>query len=544
MTEYVFSLINQNELADFYTLNGSEWAGDFTPEQAGEVEAERHRNWVNEGGKFQAFCLKEAKTGKIVSSVTVKEVKGLYKDADKSHAILSMPDPSLIGVKNVRFLLLGYVFTHKEHRKKGLAERLISLAIEHTENRIIQEKIDGSDTSKNDSFKNMVVTNGIVDRQLANYYLSKKYFWYLYSGVNTYYKKFGFKAYPMEFYKVPLLIVTKEQEEMIHQLLDPQKAPPGGFPPGKKLRLLHADNKLDQELISFIFQGKELEILTELNKLISHTELLGQQKSSSSLTNLTNILHMTKVDGGNSSTGLSAIAESGGPALRRKSSIVSSTVPKVAVKPDYNLFRYMAAMEHAAAKVHKDNRESAIKYTEIQGAVITNEAQGKSHYIIWATLMQYQFYVLSMGELKFEPMMLMDPMGMGGGPTRRRGSSFTGLNELGGYNFQDLDILINTACYVARNRHIKGVTSIIIANNDLPSNYQATVLHDYFLNYLPHTYESVAAHDDEDSAPETKVQFIDANESHKVLLPMLKKFGQNSPEFNLDWCFNGMTTWG
>ena len=253
---------------------------------------------------------------------------------------------------------------------------------------------------------------------------------------------------------------------------------------------------------------------------------------------------MTKVDGGNSSTGLSAIAESGGPALRRKSSIVSSTVPKVAVKPDYNLFRYMAAMEQAAAKVHKDNRESAIKYTEIQGAVISNEAQGKSHYIIWATLMQYQFYVLSMGELKFEPMMLMDPMGMGGGPTRRRGSSFTGLNELGGYNFQDLDILINTACYVARNRHIKGVTSIIFANNDLPSNYQPTVLHDYFLNYLPHTYESVAAHDDENSAPETKVQFIDANESHKVLLPMLKKFGQNSPEFNLDWCFNGMTTWG
>lgn len=149
-----------------------------------------------------------------------------------------------------------------------------------------------------------------------------------------------------------------------------------------------------------------------------------------------------------------------------------------------------------------------------------------------------------MGEVKFEPMMLMDPLARGSGISKRRGSSFSGLNDLGGYNFQDLDILINTACYVARGRNIKHVTSVIVASSDLPANYPATVLHDYFLNYLPRTYESVAATDDENATTESKVQFVDANQSHEVLLPMLKKFGQNSPEFNLDWCFNGMLAWG
>ena len=40
-----------------------------------------------------------------------------------------------------------------------------------------------------------------VDKQLANYYLSKEYIWYLYSGVNTYYERFGFKSYPLDFMK-------------------------------------------------------------------------------------------------------------------------------------------------------------------------------------------------------------------------------------------------------------------------------------------------------------------------------------------------------
>lgn len=59
-----------------------------------------------------------------------------------------------------------------------------------------------------------------VDKQLANYYLSKEYIWYLYSGVNTYYERFGFKSYPLDFYEIPKSLLTEHTESVLNKLIE------------------------------------------------------------------------------------------------------------------------------------------------------------------------------------------------------------------------------------------------------------------------------------------------------------------------------------
>ncbi|KAK6457956.1 uncharacterized protein RJT20DRAFT_27863 [Scheffersomyces xylosifermentans] len=531
--KFTFHASNDPEvLKSMFTLCGSEWSGKLTPEEFGVREAQRHLNFQKEGTIIHGYYLEDPSTKTIVASTMVRRVDGFYKGADRSNAISSLPDPSLIGVKNTKFLLISFVFTHKDYRKKGLAQRVVSGAIEATENKIIEEKLEKSTDSK-DSFKNMVYTDGKVDKQLANYYLSKEYFWFLYSGVDKFYEKFGFKDFPLDFYRIPTSIASNAQEKLLETLLDQTKNTETF---GKKLKLLKSSDKKDQDLIHFIFQGKELEILTELNMSIFHSELQGNQKSSSSLTSMSNILQMTQSGSNNalsSITEMSNLPTNEGKGQRRKSSVHHATIPKVALKPVYNNYSKVSG---EVPKLPEN------EFSDIQGAILTNELQQKSHYIVWNSLMRGRLFIIGMGELKFEA--LTPGNVLGAAPPRRRTSSFTGINELGGYNFQDWDILISLADYVAKKRKIFDSDAVYISVNDVPSTVPAPVLNDYFLNYLPSTFESVGSQDDEKYSEVDRVKFISDASGELGVLPMLKLFGRTTPDFDLDWISSSMTTWG
>lgn len=542
--ELKFRVTNDPEaLKKLYTLSGSEWSGRLSAEEYADVEVGKHQESTKDGQLMEGFYLEDVLNGTIVASTTVKRTKGFYKDADKSSAISSVPDPSLIGIKNVTALLVGYVFTHKSYRSKGIAGDLVKKAINYVEEEIIKEHIDKSNPAQNDNFKSMVMTDGRLDRALANYYLSKKYFWYLYSGVGNYYEKFGFKSYPLDVYRIPTSILREEDKSLVHNLLQSDGSNPSVV--GKKLKLLHGSKKEDRDLISFILQSKELEIVTELNKMIFHSELSGNHKSSSSLTNVTDVLSMSK----GSSNELSSITElsskPGGEipqSARRKSSIHRSAVPKFAVKPTAQTLNGMFLTEEAQAKQAPDANK-AVEFSDIKGAIFTNELQQKKYHIIWATFPQNRLFILSLGELKFDVMgSIFDPTGAAN--QRRRGSSFTGLNELGGFNFQDLDILIHTAVTVANNRQLKDLTAIYVSVNDLPLDIPTPLLHDYFLNYLPKTFEGVHSAENESASSDDKVKFITDASSELNILPMVRLFGSNKHEFDLDWYSNGLWSWG
>lgn len=528
-----------DKLLEVYSLCGTEWGGKLSPRQFGETLTQNHLKDLENGKKTNAFYFEDSETGKIVTCAVVKPMKGFYKDADRSQAISSVPDPSVFGVRHVTMLLLCYVFCHKDYRGKGLANELIEKAIEYTESKLIEKHIEQSNEKANDSFKNMVVNDGQVDESMASYYLGKQYFWVLYSGVSEYYKRFGFKSYPLDFFKVPTSIINEEQEKLVKMLINKESISDSSLT-GKHLRFLHASKPQDQEIIKFIFQDKELEILTDMNKLIFHSELAGSHKSSSSLTNLSSMLQMSKLG---SNVALTAINEgTGDPStIRRKSSIQEISVPKISFKPDYSSFYNMVSLEQASAKVVGD--ELGLEYTDIQGAILTNDLQQKSHYILWCSFKQQMLCILAIGELKLDMFSnVADPTGRGG--RSRRGSSFTGLNDMGGFNFQDLDLLISTACLVAKNRPIPKQESVFVSVNDLPTNIPVPVLYDYFLNYLPKNFEDVHSPHDDSTPVEKSVEILTNADVSLGVLPMLRKFGRNSSEFNLDWTSDGLWSWG
>ncbi|ABN67106.2 predicted protein [Scheffersomyces stipitis CBS 6054] len=521
-----------DKLLAMYSMCGSEWSGKLTPEEFGEVESKSHLDFLNSGGEIQGFYLEDSSNGNVVATTVVKRMKGFYKAVDKSNAISSIPDPTLIGVKNISLLLIAYVFTHRDYRKRGLAQSVVSQAICHTESQIIKEKINESNDEKG-SFKNMVVTDGEIDEELANYYLSKEYFWYLYSGAGLFYEKFGFKAFPLDFYKVPSSSLTVSRVELIEQLVDSSPMNQSG----KSLKWLRGSNVQDQELIKFILQSKELEIVTELNKSIFHSELQGNQKSSSSLTSMSSLLHMTKADSENVLHSItevgSKVSEKSG--TRRRSSVHHFSTPKIAVKPDYRILQRNVASETAAAS-KATNQDTALAFTDIQGAILTNELQQKSYYIIWNSLTIGRLYVLSVGELKFEPYSSAGIL-----PGRRRRSSFTGLNELGGYNFQDLDILLSIANYVGQKRELADPTGIYVSINDLPTNIPTELLYDYLNSYLGSASDASRK---EQSSEEERTSLVPGGSQSLGVLPMLKIFGKKTPEFDLDWIASGMWSWG
>ncbi|CAK7894641.1 hypothetical protein CAAN1_02S03840 [[Candida] anglica] len=527
------------EIIELFTLCGTEWGGLLSAEEFGKLQTQMFVQLEKQGKKPRGFYLKDIKTKEIVASVVVEHFKGFYKDIDRAiGGVNATPDPLLIGVEHVTFLRLAYVFTHKDHRGQGLAESLIKKAIEYTEEEIIKEKIETSNSNKKDNFKDMVTSHGSIDYSLAKYYLSKKYFWFLYSAVGTFYERFGFKPYPLDFYKVPI----QSQKDLVEQLLHPKDQ--NG---GKKLRLLDGKNVQDKGLIDFILQSKELEIVTELNKNISHSELSGR-KSSSSLTSITDILHLTKLNtgGGGPSTapqGLSSITENLAKLNtidgRRRSSVIHQAVPKVAIKPDSGFFQLIAeGSVYSANNATTKQSQDVVKYSNIQGAILTNELQNKTHFIIWNEVQHDRhLIIMGMGELKSDFMgtVFDTGIGAGSGMSKRRGSSFTGLNDLGGYNFQDLDILLSTAGYIGSKRKGNNESTIFVSVNDLPTNIPTTVLHDYFLNYLNNQHGEVI---------KERVEFYQDAEEKLGILPMLKRFGNNSHEFELDWISNCMWSWG
>ena len=119
----------------------------------------------------------------------------------------------------------------------------------------------------------------------------------------------------MDFYEVPNTLLTNDVESAIENLIKESKEEKQ-LPSGKSIRLLLGDNPADQEIIQFILQNKELNIVTEINKLQFHLNLQSDRKSSTSLTNMTNILSMSKLG---SSTGLSSVAETNAAAASSSS---------------------------------------------------------------------------------------------------------------------------------------------------------------------------------------------------------------------------------
>lgn len=496
--------------------------------------------------KEEVYYFEHATTKKPVCMAKVVYADGFYKDVENVSGLSSTPDPSTFGVKNAQALLITFVMTVKSFRKLGLANKLITSIVSHVESELIKENLEKANKSVKGNFADMVTgPDGKVDLKLANYYLGKKYFWILYSAIGNFYERFGFKSYPIEAYKIPISILDNSQLMIDHLLEDSSKQ---SHTSGKKIRLLDAKKPQDRDLVSFILQNKELEILTELNKMTFHSELTGNRKSSTSITNMSEILTMSKLTSQLELTAISEKADKGSlvsggpgtPSARRKSSIQSFPLPKFAIKPSIDLFENLNYLANGASSKNESFTEENAKYNDIQGAIFTNELQQKSHYILWATVID-RLVVLSVGEMNFNMFGAMaDPMGKGGNRSRR-GSSFTGLNELGGYNFQDLDILFSVACMVAKKRSIPNQDAIYISVNDLPASIPAPMINDYFLNYLPKAFDSVNS-SESDASESSKVEFI-PDYSKKLVLPALRKFGSNSANFDLDWVANGLWSW-
>ncbi|CAI5759875.1 unnamed protein product [Candida verbasci] len=526
--EFKSTINDSNIISQVYLLCGSQWSGPLGADNFSKICTSNHLNYLEQGGISETFCIIEKSSNKVIASTIIKHQKSLFKPADKSHAISSVPDPSSFGIKHITSLLVSFVFVDEKYRSKGLARQVVSKAIESTESNIIKKHLDLGD----DNFKKMCIdeTTGHVDPQLANYYLSKEYVWYLYSGVNTYYERFGFKSYPLDFYKIPTGLLSEGQEDIIKQLVENPDSHHG-----KHLKLLLSDNEEDLNIIKFILQTKELEILTELNKLLFHSDLQSDRRSSTSLTNMSTILSMSRLG---SNHALSSITESNQPNIQgnaRKSSAQNQTISKFSIKPDFLHYQWNSIMENGMA-----GSETAKKFSNIKGAILTNDLQQKSHYILWNCL-KGEFFIIGMGEIQYQ--------GNQSGNYRRRGSSFTGLNELGGYNFQDLDLLISAALYNAKNRG-KVFNNVYISLNDLPDEIPDNIMQDFFINYLPFSSYASEEHkeakkqENEKQEKEYRCELITDAAKQVGVLPMLKKFGSKSFEYELDWISNGMWCWG
>lgn len=545
MSEYKFqSTVEPKKLEELYAVSGLEWGAPFTAEEFGKHEANQLVKYILSGRAGRGFYL-ETKLGEIVCTCVISHHKAFYKEPERA-ALAGVPDPAAFGVGNITALRMSHVFTKKEYRGKGLMARLIEKAIAYTEAEILKKELAKSSDQK-DGFKNSVTTDGKVDTTLANYYLGKKYFWFLYSAIGSGYSRFGFKTFPLDGYQIPLALEHTESYKLVEQVLQGLEEHVGY---GKKLRFLDGDRKLDRDLIEYILQGRELDLMTDLNKVNFHQDLSGGRRSLSLLTNISSVLSATKLGSTNE---LSAIAEKllqtgitpqteNTPQTRRKLSVSAFGIPRVGIKPDFvNLAKYYAEEETIAQQFGTSEN---VRFSKIKGAILTNELQQKSMYILWTCIMHKQFVIVGMGELKLDLFgALADPSGFTNPVGRRRGLSFTGLNELGGFNFQDLAILVNSAVYTAKHRY--GLEpGVFVAVNDLPDTVPTPVLHDFFLNYLPSQNDAVSVADKESSSPEDIVAYIENLGPKMRILPLLRRFGSNLAEFDVDWTGSSLASWG
>lgn len=514
--------IEPKQLTKVLLLAGDQWGRNFAPNEFALILSKILVDHILSGKPGRAFYL-ESPEGEIAASTIVTHHKGFYKEPVRGMSS-AIPDPATIGVTPATGLLISYVVVAPQYRGRGLFQLVVQQAIEYTEEELLKKELSKSSDTK-DSFRLMVTYDGKVDRTLANHYLSKKYVWYLYSGIDRAYERFGFKAYPLDGYKIPLAFGDSGSAALVQKLLSKAGQSAGV---GKKLRLLDRSVQLDHDLVSFILQGRELDLLADLNKDDYHSELSSGRRSSLSLVNINTAL--MAADKG-SSHELASIGEKMELVTlgRRKSSVQHLGIPKFGLQPtaemiDANLAFSKSLCEAAAVK----------SYTTVCGAVLTNELQQKSFYILWTLLIMSQVHVVAIGELKLDLFGgMMDPMGLTNPPQGRRRSSFTGLNEMSGLNLQDLELLLSTAVHVANRRRFKGMQSnVCLTKNALPSTVPEPVMHDFLINYTTQGKEGAKG-----------VEYVEDFTSQHIL-PMMRKFGHQKPDFELDWISNSTLHWG
>ncbi|OBA19525.1 hypothetical protein METBIDRAFT_73653 [Metschnikowia bicuspidata var. bicuspidata NRRL YB-4993] len=527
--------VEPQKFKQILSLPGTEWSGLLSAAEFGEIEAKLLVDFILQGNPGRAFYL-ESKTGDILACCVITQHKALCKEAGVS-TIGTVPDPSLFGVNNATAIRLSYVFVAKDARGSGLMGVLVPKAIEYTEAEILKKELAKSSDRK-DSFKLMVQTGGRVDQTLARHYLAKKYVWYLYSAIGLAYTKYGFKAYPLEGYQISLDLARGSTGQLVERMLSPDRP----TDVGKTLRLLDGKNPQDRNLIDLVLQGRQLELLTDLNRNVYHSELRGDLHSSLSLTNLSSVLSNCRPGSSSETADIMAQFKETflGTTGKRQSSILLLACPKFAILPNLlEIDQKFAGIRKTALKV---GSEENVRYADYYGAVLTNELQQKSFYILWMSLKGKEFTIVAMGEMKLDMFAAMaGPRGpRHPGPPRRK-SSLTGLNEMGGFNFQDLDLLVNAAVYVARKQAVGAEGGSVHVNvNDLPTSIPKPVLHDFFLNYLPKAYDS---HTEKPISSDGRlVQVLSFTDMED--LPMLRKYGCSSADFELDWVGNSLITWG
>lgn len=513
MSDYkVLSTIDPKTLVRVFTVPGSEWSGPQTPQEFGQTQSQHFVKHILSGRAGKAFYL-ENKEGEIVSVCCVTQHPAFFRET--SVGGFKVPQNSAIGINNITAVRLSFVFTLKPYRGKGLVTRLVKKAIAATEADIIAKE------SSKEEFLKLATENGKVDPQLAAHHLSKKYVWFLYSGIGAAYAKFGFKGYPVDGYKVPFSVSQGETHELVERLLAKEKVV------GKRLHLLDGENASDSGLVEFILQARELELLTELNTMQVHPELRGGRRLLLLLTNISTQLEMHKLGSTNE---LGLIAEKLSTTTlgeRRASGLVPHPMPKFALKPDRAELERRYQGEVVRSRTH-GSAENA-EFGRIRGAILTNEQQQKSLYVLFSVLKAGDVHIIGMGELQADPFgVLADPTGLTSPLSSRRGSAFSGAYEMGGYNFQDLDILLHTAVYVAKKKLV-GAHFVNATLHDLPTTIPGPVLHDFFLKYVPSKANGVEVEHVPDFATEG-------------ILPMLRPFGGIKQD--IDWVGNGMLTWG
>lgn len=523
MSDFKFKItIEPKQLAKVLLLAGDQWGRNLPSGEFALILSKCLVDHILSGKPGRGFYL-ETPEGEVAASTIVTHHKGFYKEPARGISA-TVPDPATFGVLPATGLLVSYVVVAPQFRGQGLFRTIVQRAIEYTEEELLQKELVKSSDAK-DSFRLMVTINGKVDLTLANHYLSKKYVWYLYSGIGRAYEKFGFKAYPLDGYKIPLAFGDNGAAELVQKLLSKAGRNAGT---GKKLRLLDRSLQQDRDLVAYILQGLELELLTDLNKDDYHSELNSGRRSSLSLANISTAL-MAAEKG--STNDLAAIGEKMELVSlgRRKSSVHHWGIAKFGLQPSDDTLETNFQIEKSLCAAG-----SVKQYTSVCGAILTNELQQKSFYILWSLLVMSQVHVVAIGELKLDLFSnMVDPMGLTNPPQGRRRSSFTGLNEMSGLNLQDLELLLSTAVHVANRRRYKGMQSYVsVTKNALPSTVPEPVMHDFLVNYTTHGKEGAKG-----------VEYIEDFTTQHIT-PMMRKFGHQKPDFELDWVANSTLTWG
>lgn len=534
------STIEPAKLKQIFELSVSKDENPIIAEKVGSFLSKKLVAFILSGRYGRGFYL-ENKQGEIVAGMVVAHHRAIYKEPPKGPG--SLQDPVSFGVCNVLGLRTSPVYARRDVSGEEVEKRLMKKAIESVEEELLKKELAKS-TEKPDGFKHMVTTSeGKIDPALSNYYMSKKYFWFTYSDLPKSFEKFGFKSSPVEGYSVPSIFLNTEATGLVEKMLSLDR----NSNIGKTLKLLDANKKTDQDMIYTILQEIELETLSQLNKSTFHSELSGGIRSSLSLTNVDLALNSVKLGSFNE---LSAISESLAATTlieptsptdptnppRRKSSAYLMAIPRFSLLPD---FQYLAN-GYDFEKFAAEENGISNSYTSVQGAILTNELQGKTFYILWRVMKGLHFQIVCMGELKTDVF-----GGIGSGvhlndpPTRRRGSSFTGINEMGGFNFQDLNILILTALFVASKKINLQDKNVYVSINDLPMTLPTSLLHDFFCNFMPDKFESEV---EEGNPGAATVEYIEDFKKYG-LEPMLRKFGSLSASFEIDWIRNSMLHW-